>query len=129
MILYTLKSNKLIKAATVYTGISIFFALFGAIYEHYSHEVYSYYMIYAFAIPLICGTFLCLVLYFSKLKEPESKTANLYNSGIACLTVGSVMKGVLVIYGTTNRLMNVYPLVGIALIVLSIISFYYDQKK
>ena len=30
-------------------------ALFGAIYELFSHDVYSYYMIYAFAIPLLMG--------------------------------------------------------------------------
>ena len=35
--------------------VSRFLALFGAIYERYSHEVYSYYMIYAFAIPLLFG--------------------------------------------------------------------------
>ena len=34
---------------------SIFLAFFGAIYELFSHEVYSYYMIYAFAIPLVLG--------------------------------------------------------------------------
>lgn len=118
----------MIKGAAVYTGISLFCALFGAIYEYYSHGVYSYYMIYAFAIPLICA-FLCLILYFSRFKMPGSGTANFYNFGIACLTVGAIMKGVLVIYGTTNRLMIVYPLVGIIMLLLSIISFYYDQKK
>ena len=32
-----------------------FLALFGAIYEIFSHEVYSYFMLYAFAIPLAMG--------------------------------------------------------------------------
>ena len=34
---------------------AFWFAFFGAVYERFSHEVYSYYMIYAFAIPLVMG--------------------------------------------------------------------------
>lgn len=41
--------------AFVYLLIVIFCSLFGAVYELYSHEVYSFYMIYAFAFPLIGG--------------------------------------------------------------------------
>lgn len=36
----------------------------------------------------------------------------LWHMGLAALTVGSLFGGVLEIYGTTSRLLSVYPLVG-----------------
>lgn len=44
------------RTAFVYLLVSLFCALFGAVYEVFSHEVYSFYMIYAFAFPLAGGT-------------------------------------------------------------------------
>ena len=46
-------------------GWTILFALFGAVYELFSHEVYSYYMIYAFGIPLILGVLPCALKLYS----------------------------------------------------------------
>lgn len=34
---------------------TLFFAFFGAVYEAFGHGVYSYFMIYAFAFPLLMG--------------------------------------------------------------------------
>ena len=39
----------------VYLSVTVFSALFGAVYELFSHGVYSYCMIYAFAFPLLLG--------------------------------------------------------------------------
>ena len=50
-----ISERKLLTHMTTMLGSSVFFALFGAIYEQFSHQVYSYYMIYAFALPLILG--------------------------------------------------------------------------
>lgn len=50
-------------------------------------------------------------------------TRNLYHSGIATLTVGSIIRGVLDIYGTTNQLTNYYWIVGIILIAISLIQY------
>lgn len=92
-----------------------FCALFGAIYEHYSHEVYSYYMIYAFALPLALGAMPLLTIGLSRLRQPGRFALNAYNSGLAALTVGSLFKGVLDIYGTTNKLLFVYIALGVLL--------------
>ena len=43
-----------------YLTASVFCALFGAVYELFSHGVYSYWMIYAFAFPLLLGAIPCL---------------------------------------------------------------------
>ncbi len=98
-----------------YLLVSIFCALLGAIYEHFSHGVYSYYMIYAFALPLVGGALPMYAMARSKLKcLPGRLALNLYNAGIAAFTVGSILKGVIDIYGTANKLLIVYPCLGIA---------------
>ena len=44
-----------VRISVNYLAAALFCALFGAVYEIFSHEVYSYPMIYAFAIPLAGG--------------------------------------------------------------------------
>lgn len=90
---------------------TLFLVLFGAIYETFSHGVFSFYMIYAFAFPLVLGVTLYLVLLFVR-KYPNRVFLNLWNSAIATFSVGSVFQGVLEIYGTTNSLSVVYPAAG-----------------
>ena len=104
------------KTGFVYLLVSLFCVLFGAVYEHFSHEVYSGYMIYAFVFPLAGGAlpFAVLSLY-GRIRPPGRLSLNLYNAGIAALTVGSIMEGVLEIYGTTNDLLRVYWFVGFGL--------------
>lgn len=107
---------KMGKTAFIYLLTALFCILFGAVYEHFSHQVYSTGMIYAFVFPLAGGTlpFMVFALYqFQRL--PGRLTLNLYHSGIAALTVGSIMTGVLEIYGTTNALLQCYWVTGIGL--------------
>ena len=108
------------KTSSVYLLISLFCALFGAVYEMFSHEVYSFYMIYAFVFPLAGGAlpFLILsILLFHIRWYPGTIGRNLYHSGIATLTVGSIVQGILDIYGTTNRLTRIDWYMGISLLV------------
>lgn len=109
-------SKKALKTAFLYLFIALFCVLFGAVYELYSHEVYSFYMIYAFVFPLIGGTLPFMILSLERTKKyPNAIARNLYHSGIATLTVGSVVRGVLEIYGTTNTMADYYWPVGILL--------------
>ena len=109
--------RKCAKTAFAYLIVSLFCALFGAVYEVFSHGVYSFYMIYAFGFPLAGGALPFLLLSFSGTpKYPPGLSRNLYHSGIATLTVGSLVRGVLDIYGTTNALSNGYWIVGIPLV-------------
>ena len=109
--------------------ISLFFGIFGAVYEHFSHEVYSYYMIYAFAIPLLLGT-LPYALIAYKGRVPMIKAAvSCQNAGIITLTTGCAFKGVLDIYGTTNRLIFIYPAAGIIMLLFGIMLYAAGKKK
>lgn len=112
------------KTSFIYLIISLFCILFGAIYEMFSHEVYSFYMVYAFTFPLVGGTLpFCILGFVNAKKYPCTGTRNLYHSGIATLTVGSFLQGVLDIYGTTNALINYYWIVGGVLLIVSVITY------
>ena len=99
---------------------TIFLALFGAIYELFSHGVYSYHMIYAFGFPLIMGVLLYAVLILRG-KYPRRSFLNVWNTAIATFCLGSVFEGVLEIYGTSNPLVIVYPVAGGILLLIGLI--------
>lgn len=128
MILFTSDMNQNEKLASktsfIYLLISLLCILFGAVYEKYSHEVYSFYMIYAFVFPLVGGTLFFHILGFVNCgKYPRTFIRNLYHSGIATLTVGSFLQGVLDIYGTTNVLINYYWLAGGSFLIIAILTY------
>ena len=148
--------------AFLFLAAGITCAAFGLIYEIFSHEVYSFYMIYAFLILLVPGTLLNLVIVwravrkerYLRIKEAAAReaaresaelhyaisngtetqvstgvffpgrfTRHAWNSGLAALTVGSIFKGVLDIYGTTNKLIVVYPIAAVMMICVAVFSF------
>ena len=98
-----------------YLIATVFCALFGAVYELFSHGVYAFSMIYAFAFPLLLGA----VPFFMRQRAgspfPGYIRRNILHAGIAALTVGSVVEGVLEIYGTSNPLTSIYWIVGVSL--------------
>lgn len=95
-------------------GSTLFLALAGAVYERFSHEVYSYYMIYAFAFPLVMGVVPYTVLLLRG-ACPDRRFRQLWNSSVAAFSVGSFFAGVLAIAGYTNSLIVVYPIAGVVL--------------
>lgn len=96
-------------------------AAFGAVYEVFSHGVWSGYMVYAFVFPLTLGTLPFLHTVMRRRPMPGLWALRLHHAGVAALTVGSIMEGVLAIYGTTNRLTAVYWIVGTALLLTSLL--------
>ena len=105
-----------------YIFFTIFILVFGQIYEHFSFGVISNYMIYAFLIPLILGLLINTIIYFTKI-VPSKTGSCLYNNGIITLTVGSILRGVLDIYGTTNMYLKIYLYAGVLLIIAGIIFY------
>ena len=88
--------------------------LFGAVYELFSHEVYSCFMICAFLLPLLLGAIPFFLLRMRGKPFP-GRAAELVHAGVAALTVGSILQGVLEIYGTSNPLTIAYWAAGGAL--------------
>ncbi len=79
---------------------------FSLVYEYFSHGVWSIWMIGAFVIPLLWGYVPSLLEAREGKRRRISGYLRLW--GVACFSVGTVMSGVLEIYGTTNRLLLVY---------------------
>lgn len=122
-------SDKVLKNHMLYNlAGTLFLVLFGAVYEMFSHGVYSFFMIYAFVIPLLFGVVMYIVMLI-KGKYPGRLFLNLWNSAIAAFSVGSVFQGVLEIYGTTNALVLVYPIAGGVLAILSLISMLIKPRR
>ena len=105
-----------------YLLVTIFTALFGAVYELFSHGVYAYGMLYAFAFPLLGGVLPCLLQKRQGVRLPSDTALQLWHFGISALTVGSLFSGALEIYGTNSRLTAVYWLAGGACLLLSVLT-------
>ena len=111
----------MMKKSLIYLWISIFLFIFGQIYEYFSHGVYSSYMMFAFLIPFI-GLFIPSLLSNLILKRKITDNVTLpWKCGIATLTVGSIYKGVLEIYGTSGTFEQVYLIIGSLLCIIATI--------
>ena len=96
----------------VYIGITAFIALFGAVYEQYSHNVHTFYMWFAWIWVLGFGVIPYALMYFLPVKwVPGTLSESLYNLGVAMLTVRSIYMGVIIIYNTTGDNMALLYLV------------------
>ena len=117
-----------------YLAASIVIAAAAAVYGLFSHGVYSYFMTYAFMIPLLGGALPHLIAAMKRADEEytESRTqtgfAKLFDAKdtqlaiIATLTAGSLLKGVLDIYGTTNRLLIAYPAIALLILTIALVA-------
>ena len=130
MILFTLDIKKLREQGKIYIIVTLTCILFSIIYESFSHGVISNFMIFSFVVPLVFGVGINYMFYFFKIKKLPSRIQNkIYNAGIATLTIGSIMEGVLQIYGTTNSKIYVYLVVGTVLLFTSIISYSFFKNS
>lgn len=91
------------KLVFTYLIVTLVCAIFGAVYEFFSHGVYSYYMLYAFMIPFLGGTVYFYGILYFRSKIPGCIARRFQHFGILTLTVGCVVCGILEIYGTTNE--------------------------
>lgn len=59
----------------IYLLVTILCAAFGAVYELFSHGVFSYYMLYAFGVPLLGGVLPLLLILFSQKNTGDNLTS------------------------------------------------------
>lgn len=117
----TLDINKLEKEKKRFIIYSIICIIFTFIYELFSHGVISYYMILSFIFPLL--GFIEIVILCKKNKLVKINSHNFFKASLLTFTLGSILKGILDIYGTTNKLIIIYLILGLILLVLSIITY------
>ena len=113
------RETRCLKSARNYLFASLFCAFFGAVYEVFSHGVYSCFMLYAFAFPLCLGTLPAVLRGLRGLELPPTVSGKLWGAGVAALTTGSLFQGILDIYGTSSALSMVYWIAGSALLAAS----------
>ena len=80
-------STSAIKTGLQYFTAALFCALFGAVYELFSHSVFSYYMLYAFMIPPVGGALLFFpdgVFSVEDSRESFSKLMAVWDCSIDC---------------------------------------------
>ena len=114
------------KTLVKYLIATVFCVIFGAIYEHFSFGVYSNYMIYAFGFPLILGVLPAAWMVLgrapiSSILIEHPLISCLWHTGVSILTVGSIFKGILDIYGTASALTYVYWFAGGSLLLLALV--------
>lgn len=114
--------NRFTKTVVSYTLITIFFFAFSRIYESFSFGETSVHMHYLFAIPLVGGIILAILLkalpYFSRLG------LNLWNSAVAIVTTGTLFRGIVNLSGRSTTLDAPYWYVGISFAILAILSIF-----
>lgn len=127
------------------TLTTTFVFVFAQIYGLFSHGVYSLFMTYAFLLPLILiflpklinlctGNRLWNLSLENADEEGEKKlffaslASFLWKSGVAVLTVGSLYKGVLDIYGTSGTFEWIYLAVGLLTLVSGGIGIFLLKK-
>ena len=115
--MYTSDKSALSKPLRGYLWSALGCAVFSAVYEHFSHGVYSWYMVFLFAVPLIYGLvpFLFSRTALSR-RSPGAAPRRLYRWSAATLTVGCCFQGALEIYGTGSGLVKFYPIATGALL-------------
>lgn len=92
---------------------------FSAIYECFSHGVWSVWMVMLFAYPLVLGVIPSLLVGMRGLEVPLA-SRQVWACGVMTLAAGSCLRGVLEIYGTTSSLVALYQPAGLALLALAL---------
>jgi len=119
------KKWKTIKIILVYLAVSLLCIAVNKIYATFGHGVSSDAMTWMFLYPLMGGI---LFLPLSGIMIPKVGRAtghrvffNIYNSGIAMLTTGSCLKGVMEIAGTSSKYVVIYYQIGWSFIVFAFV--------
>ena len=115
------------KIVISYTLITIFFFAFSRIYEAFSFGETSVHMHYLFAVPLVGGIILAILLkvlpYFSRI------SLNLWNSAVAIITAGTLFRGIVNLSGRSTTLDIPYWYVGIGFVFLTLLSIFIDPIR
>ena len=112
--------SRLGKTATVYLILSIFLFIFSQVYVSLSYGEVSIFMNTLSLVPLIGGGLLVGLLY---LQPTLSRLSfNLWNSGVAVLTTGFLLRGIINLSGRSTTLDWPYWVIGAGFLGLALVS-------
>ena len=105
--------NALRRAALVWLCTAAFVAVFGRVYQVFSHDVWSPSMVFAVMYPLLGGALPLTVCALCSVRVIPGRLCRwLLSAGLAALTVG-----------TTSRLLAVYRFIGWPLVALAALVY------
>lgn len=122
-----IKNKRLKKTLVGYSLLTIFFFAFSRIYESFSFGETSLHMHYLFAVPLVGGIVLALLLKI--MPNLGRISLNLWNSAVAVLTAGMLFRGIVNLSGRSTTLDQPYWYVGIAFAILAIVSLFFQKEN
>jgi hypothetical protein len=109
-------SRQIRKTVIVYLILTVVSIAVANIYAQFGHGVHSAAMTLMFLYPLLGGTlfYFTLGLIVPRISDRRNYRLfyNIYNSGIAVLTVGSLLKGILDIAGTASGYVQLFQVTG-----------------
>lgn len=112
-----------------YAVATAFCALFGFVYEQFSHGVWSRYMMFFFAVPLVGGLLPAILLASLRgARLPRRLARDAWASAVATLTVGCCLAGVFEIYGTTSDYVLIYAVAGGALAAVAAGAYVFEGR-
>jgi len=122
-----IKNKRLRKTLVGYSLLTIFFFALSRIYESFSFGETSLHMHYLFAVPLLGGAILSLLLKI--MPNLGRLSLNLWNSAVAVLTAGMLFRGIVNLSGRSTTLDQPYWYVGLAFAILAIASLFFHKKN
>lgn len=103
------KAEKLRKTALVYGLLSAFCGVFSIVYLQFSHGESSPFLIWLFAPSLLLGAAPALLFSRAKAeKMPHVRVRRLWNSAVAALSVGMLVRAVINISGRYTEYDTIY---------------------
>jgi predicted permease len=122
--------RKLFKTALIFLAVSAFCFVFGLVYTANGRGVSSIYMTSMFLFPLTGGSAAYLAIgMISKARMPGRMVTNVYNSGIATLTIWSMLHGIFDIAGTSSTYEPVFLIAGALMVFAGAACYFAAQSK
>lgn len=115
-------STRTARTFITYLATTAFLFIFSRIYESLSYGEVSVFMHYMFCVTLIGGGLLLGLLTFKP--NLSRLTFNLWNSGVATITAGSLLRGIINLSGRSTTLDQPYWFVGAGFLILALISLF-----
>lgn len=120
-------SKRAIRTFMTYFSLSAFLFIFSRVYESLSYGETAFHMHYLFCVTLIGGG---LLLGLMAIHRTLSRlTFNLWNSGVATITAGFLLRGIINLSGRSTTLDQPYWYVGAGFLILAVISLFIKQTK
>ncbi|HFR3551690.1 TPA: hypothetical protein ACHVA2_001933 [Streptococcus suis] len=120
-------SKRAIRTFMTYFSLSAFLFIFSRVYESLSYGETAFHMHYLFCVTLIGGS---LLLGLMTIHRTLSRlTYNLWNSGVATITAGFLLRGIINLSGRSTTLDQPYWYVGAGFLTLAAISLFIKQAK